>query len=127
MKEDVNAVKGRVAKGHNVCERSQHLNVSDDDMHTMMVMNLRRDNMQNYLAVADHFTRQTGQGRGNNAEHNEGCRCYSCQLKSGSDFATLAKAKSVDTAPKPQGGELVGWLRVQYVERLCLEYSWHSR
>ncbi len=91
-------------------------NVSDADVHAMMTLIVRRQNMQNYLAA--QITSPTYQvlARGMTIATQSAAQNILKQLKNGGDFAALAKKNSVDTSTAPNGGYL-GWLvRGQYAQ-----------
>ncbi|HLZ63387.1 MAG TPA: peptidylprolyl isomerase [Ktedonosporobacter sp.] len=85
-------------------------NVSDADMHTMMALKLRRDNMQNYLASQITSPSYQVLARAMTLSTQSDADAVLKQLKKNiGDFAKLAKQKSVDTASNAKGGDL-GWL-----------------
>ncbi len=97
--------------------------LSNDDAHAMMAVMLRRINMQSYLSAqivpplyevhARDITLST-QAQANNILK---------QLKSGGNFAALAKAQSVDATTKASGGDL-GWLaQGQYAQNIASNTS----
>ncbi|WP_376795326.1 peptidylprolyl isomerase [Thermogemmatispora sp.] len=91
--------------------------VSDADMHEMMALKLRRDNMQNYLASQIKSPTYQVLARTMTLSTKADAQKILDQLKKGADFATLARQKSVDTTTNTKGGYL-GWLaRGQYAHQ----------
>ena len=84
-------------------------NVTDADIHAMMALKLRRDNMQTYLASQITSPAYQVEVRGITLAQQNDANNILKQLKSGSNFNTLAKSKSVDNDTKDKGGEM-GWL-----------------
>jgi len=90
------------------------MGVSSDDIQSMMVIKVRRDNMQNYLASQIVSPAYQVLARSMTIDTKANAQNILKQLKAGSDFGKLAKAKSQDTTTAPSGGQL-GWLaRGQY-------------
>jgi parvulin-like peptidyl-prolyl isomerase len=91
-------------------------NVSDADVHTMMALKLRRDNMQNYEASLVTSPTYQVRSRGITLDTKQKADNILQQLRQGADFAKLAKANSLDTTSNSKGGDL-GWLaRGQYAK-----------
>lgn len=89
-------------------------NVSDADVHAMMALVLRRQNMQTYLASQITSPAYQVSIREMTIDTQAHAAAILKQLQGGADFATLARQKSTDTATNTQGG-YVGWLiRGQY-------------
>ena len=92
------------------------MGVSNDDIQSMMVIKLRRDNMQNYLAAQIVSPAYQVLARSMTIDTKPDAQKILAQLRAdnGSDFGKIAKAKSQDSATATSGGEL-GWLaRGQY-------------
>lgn len=92
------------------------MGVSNDDIQSMMVIKVRRDNMQNYLASQIVSPAYQVLARSMTIDTKANAQKILQQLKAanGSNFGSIAKAKSQDTATASSGGEL-GWLaRGQY-------------
>lgn len=83
--------------------------LSDDDVHAMLAVKLRLDNMQTYLATQVHSPAYQVQARAMTISTQRDATNVLQQLKKGGDFAKLAKQKSVDTNTNNKGGDL-GWL-----------------
>ncbi len=114
----VNALKAELPKGTTYASVLTTYTISDDDVHTMMALKLRRDNMQTYLAsqIVSPARQVEAQAITLSTTNIKDANDILSQLKSGSDFAKLAQAKSVDTNTKSKGGEL-GWLaKGQYIK-----------
>ncbi len=91
--------------------------VSDDDMHRMMALKLRRDNMQHYLASQIKSPTYQVLARTMTLTTRADAQKILQQLQKGADFATLARQKSADTNTNTKGGYL-GWLaRGQYAQQ----------
>ncbi|GHO93386.1 hypothetical protein KSF_034340 [Reticulibacter mediterranei] len=89
-------------------------NISDADVHTMLTIKVRRDNMQKYLASQIASPARQVLARAITLQTKADADKILAQLKKGEDFGKLAKAKSVDTNTNAKGGDL-GWLvRGQY-------------
>jgi parvulin-like peptidyl-prolyl isomerase len=92
------------------------IGVSNDDIQSMMVIKLRRDNMQNYLSSQTVSPAYQVLARSMTIDTKPHAQVYLAQLRAdgGSDFGKLAKAHSQDTGTASSGGGL-GWLaRGQY-------------
>jgi hypothetical protein len=90
------------------------MGVSNDDIQAMMAIKVRRDNMQNYLASKVVSPAYQVLARSMTIDTKANAQNILKQLKAGSDFGKIAKAKSQDSATAPTGGQL-GWLaRGQY-------------
>ncbi|MBA2677271.1 MAG: peptidylprolyl isomerase, partial [Ktedonobacteraceae bacterium] len=112
----VGDLKADLPKGKTYASVLSSYNISDDDVHTMMALKLRRDNMQSYLASQISSPARQVKAEAITLSTTKDANDILSQLKGGSDFAKLAKAKSVDNATKTQGGEL-GWLaKGQYIK-----------
>jgi parvulin-like peptidyl-prolyl isomerase len=91
-------------------------NISDADVHAMMALILRRQNMQNYLASQITSPAYQVSVRVITSDTQAHANAILQQLKNGADFATLARQKSVDSSTNSKGGYL-GWLaKGQYAE-----------
>jgi hypothetical protein len=89
-------------------------NISDADVHTMLTIKVRRDNVQKYLASQITSPARQILARAITLQTKADADKILAQLKKGEDFGKLAKAKSVDTTTNAKGGDL-GWLaRGQY-------------
>jgi hypothetical protein len=84
-------------------------NVTDTDVHTMLAVKVRRDNMQKYLASQIVSPARQVLARAMTLQTPGDAQKILAQLKKGADFGKLASTKSVDTATKSKGGDL-GWL-----------------
>jgi Predicted membrane protein len=84
-------------------------NISDGDAQAAMTLIVRRNNMQSYLTQQITSPTRQVQVRSITFSTQKDANSVLKQLQGGADFATLAKAKSVDNNTKQQGGEL-GWL-----------------
>jgi len=116
IERGVNALKADLPKGTTYASVLSNYNISDADVHTMMALNLRRDNMQNYLASQITSPTRQVKAQAITLSTTKDANDILNQIKGGSDFAKLAKDKSVDTNTKAQGGEL-GWLaKGQYIK-----------
>jgi len=90
--------------------------LSDADVHAMMALMLRRQNMQAYEASL--ITSPTYQvlARAITLSTPADAKSVFNQLKNGADFGKLAKAKSFESTSGAKGGDL-GWLaRGQYAQ-----------
>lgn len=89
-------------------------NVTDADVHSMLAVQVRRTNMQKYLASQIVSPARQVLARAMTLQTPSDAQKILAQLKKGADFGKLASAKSVDTSTKTKGGDL-GWLvRGQY-------------
>jgi parvulin-like peptidyl-prolyl isomerase len=112
----VHAFKADLPKGTTYASVLSTYTISDDDVHTMMTLKLRRDNMQSYLATLIISPARQVKAQAITLSTTKDANDVLNQLKNGSDFAKLARTKSVDSATKTLGGEL-GWLaRGQYIK-----------
>ncbi len=112
----VSDLKADLPKGKTYASVLSSYNISDDDVHTMMALKLRRDTMQTYQAAQISSPTRQVKAEAITLSTTKDANDILSQLKGGSDFAKLAKAKSVDNATKSQGGEL-GWLaKGQYIK-----------
>ncbi len=84
-------------------------NISDADVHTMLAVQVRRNNMQNYLASQIVSPTRQVLARAMTLQTPADAQKVLAQLKKGADFGKLASTQSVDTATKTKGGDL-GWL-----------------
>ncbi len=90
--------------------------VSDDDMHAMVTIKLRRENMQSYLASLAVSPAYQVLARTMTIDTKAHAQKILDQLKHGGDFGKLAKANSADTGTSSKGGDL-GWMaRGQYAQ-----------
>jgi parvulin-like peptidyl-prolyl isomerase len=90
--------------------------VSDDDVQAMIALELRRNNMQNYLAPLVVSPTYQVLARTMTIDTMADAQKVLQQLKRGGNFATIAAAKSVDATTSKSGGYL-GWLaRGQYAQ-----------
>ena len=90
------------------------IGVSNGDIQSMMVIKVRRDNMQNYLASQIVSPAYQVLARSMTIDTKANAQKILAQLKSGGDFGAIAKAKSQDSGTATSGGQL-GWLaRGQY-------------
>jgi parvulin-like peptidyl-prolyl isomerase len=92
------------------------MGVSSNDIQSMMLIKVRRDNMQNYLAsqIVSPAYQVLARSMTIDTKANAQSILKQLQADSGSDFGKIAKAKSQDSTTAPSGGSL-GWLaRGQY-------------
>ncbi len=100
-------------------------NVSDSDVHTMMAVILRRDNMQNYLYTLVTSPALQYRVRSITLSTQSDANNILKQLKANNsaNFAALAKSKSVDSNTKASGGE-IGWLAYgQYTREISQDVA----
>jgi parvulin-like peptidyl-prolyl isomerase len=91
--------------------------IGDADVHAMMTLVLRRQNMQNYLASQITSPQYQVEVRAITVDTPQTANDILKQLKQGGNFAALAKKYSVDTQTNTKGGYL-GWLaRGQYAQQ----------
>jgi len=83
--------------------------LSDADVHAMLAVKLRLDNMQTYQASLVQSPAYQVHARAMTISTPKDAASVLQQLKKGGDFAALAKQKSVDTNTNKNGGDL-GWL-----------------
>lgn len=91
-------------------------NVSDADVQAMMALTLRRQNMQTYLASQIKSPAYAVLARTMTLDTQTHAQSILKQLKSGGDFAKLAKSNSVDSATKDQGGALDWLIQGQFAQ-----------
>lgn len=106
------AIKSFTANIPSSSSYSKFLNdnhVSDADIHAMMALKLRRDNMQSYLSSQITSPAYQVQVRAMTISAQKDANTILAQLQKGGNFATTAKAKSVDNDTNTKGGE-IGWL-----------------
>ncbi len=90
--------------------------VSDDDMQAMMTVQLRRENMQAYLASLEVSPTYQVLARTMTIDTLAHAQNVLKQLKHGTNFGKLTKTNSVDANTNSKGGSL-GWLaRGQYAQ-----------
>ena len=112
----INDFSAQMPRSNNYNQFLSKYGVSDSDMHAMMALKLRRDNMQTYLASQITSPARQVQARAMTLSTTKDANAILNQLNGGADFATLAKQKSVDNATKSKGGDL-GWLvQGQYIK-----------
>lgn len=110
----INDFGANIPKPSNYSKFLSDDNISDTDAHTMMALKLRRDNLQTYLAAQITSPAYQVHARTITSTTSDDAKKLLKQLQGGTDFATLAKSKSVDTNTNTKGGDL-GWLaRGQY-------------
>ncbi|HKF38793.1 MAG TPA: peptidylprolyl isomerase, partial [Ktedonobacteraceae bacterium] len=85
------------------------MGISNDDVVQMMTLNLRRQNMQNYLASLTVSPAYQVLARTMTIDTLANANKILKQLQKGADFGKIAKQKSVDSATASSGGSL-GWL-----------------
>jgi|SRR5579859_1202451 len=90
--------------------------VSDDDMHAMITIKLRRDNMQAYLASLEVSPAYQVLARAMTIDTLSHAQKVLNQLKHGADFGKLAKANSADANTNSKGGYLDWLVRGQYAQ-----------
>ena len=94
------------------------IGVSNDDIQSMMIIKLRRDNMQNYLSskIVSPAYQVLARSMTIDTLANAKNILKQLQADNGSDFGKTAKAKSQDSGTASSGGSL-GWLaRGQYAQ-----------
>ncbi|MGH2495291.1 MAG: peptidylprolyl isomerase, partial [Ktedonobacteraceae bacterium] len=94
------------------------IGVSNDDIQSMMVIKLRRDNMQNYLSskIVSPAYQVLARSMTIDTKANAQTILKQLQADGGSNFGSIAKAKSQDSGTANSGGDL-GWLaRGQYAQ-----------
>jgi parvulin-like peptidyl-prolyl isomerase len=112
----ISAFIADLPKGSSYSKFLSDNHVSDDDVHAMMALKLRRDNMQTYLSSLVTSPTYQVLVRAMTISTQGDAEKVLQQLKSGADFGKLAKDKSVDTNSNSKGGDL-GWLaRGQYIQ-----------
>lgn len=90
--------------------------ISNDDVVAMMTITQRRVNAQNYLATQVVSPTRQIHARSMTIATQADANTVLQKLKSGGDFAALAKSKSVDNSTNTKGGDL-GWIaRGQYLQ-----------
>ncbi len=105
----LNSFKANLPTGTTYNNFLQTSNVSDADMHSAMTVITRRNNMQTYEASQIKSPARQVDARAITFSTPADAQKYLKQIQAGTDFATIAKAQSVDSATKTKGGEL-GWL-----------------
>src|SRR5258708_22351419 len=112
----LNNFKAGVPKSSSYNSFLSQMNISNDDVTAMMTLNLRRENMQTYLASQVVSPAYQVLARSMTIDTKANATKILQQLQQGADFATLAKQKSQDTSTAKSGGSL-GWLaRGQYAQ-----------
>ncbi len=97
--------------------------LSNDDAHAMMAVMLRRINMQAYLSSLIIPPLYEVHARDITLSTPSDANKYLKQIKSGTDFAKIAKSYSVDATTKSNGGDL-GWLaQGQYAQNIASNTS----
>lgn len=116
INQAINAFIADMPKTTNYSKFLSDNHLSDADVHAMMALKLRRENMQTYLAslitspTYEVLVRAITLSTPNEAQQ------VLKQLQNGADFGKLAKAKSFDSTSGAKGGDL-GWLaRGQYAQ-----------
>ncbi len=91
-------------------------NLNDADVHQAITLTTRRSNMQTFVTNAVTTPTYQVLARRIATATSSDANNLLKQLKGGSDFGKLAKAKSVDTVTNAKGGDL-GWMaRGQYIQ-----------
>jgi parvulin-like peptidyl-prolyl isomerase len=112
----LNNFKANIPKSSSYNSFLSQMNISNDDVTAMMTLNLRRENMQTYLASQVVSPASQVLARSMTIDTMANATKILQQLQHGADFATLAKQKSQDTSTAKSGGSL-GWLaRGQYAQ-----------
>ncbi|GHO44027.1 peptidylprolyl isomerase [Ktedonospora formicarum] len=83
--------------------------VSDQDIRAMLGVQVRRANMQKYLASLDKSPSYQVQARGLTLDTKDNAQKALDRLKKGEDFAKVAKEMSKDTNTNTKGGDF-GWM-----------------
>ncbi len=104
----VTTFKANLPKGMTYSKFLSQDNITDSDMQTMSALNVRRNNMQTYLASLIKSPTYQVHVRSITASTQATAQQLLNQLKKGADFGSLAKQKSVDAASASNGGDL-GW------------------
>jgi parvulin-like peptidyl-prolyl isomerase len=110
----MNDFKANFPKGFDYNTLLSQNSVSDNDMHAMMAVKLRRDNMQTYEASLITSPAHQVKARIIAVATPDDAKSIIRQIKGGADFAKLAGDKSLDSATKSNGGELDWLARGQY-------------
>lgn len=105
----LNSFKANLPSGTTYSSFLQTSNVSDGDMQTAMTVITRRANMQTYEASLIKTPARQVDARAITLATTADAQKYLKQLQGGANFATIAKAQSLDSNTKTKGGEL-GWL-----------------
>ena len=112
----LNNFKANIPKSSSYNSFLSQMNISNDDATAMMTLNLRRENMQTYLASQVVSPASQVLARSMTIDTKANAAKILQQLQQGADFAKLAKQKSQDTSTASSGGSL-GWLaRGQYAQ-----------
>jgi len=112
----LNNFKAGIPKSSSYNSFLSQMNISNDDVTAMMTLNLRRENMQTYLASQVVSPAYQVLARSMTIDTKANAAKILQQLQQGADFAKLAKQKSQDTSTAKSGGSL-GWLaRGQYAQ-----------
>src|SRR5260221_2849140 len=112
----LNNFKANIPKSSSYNSFLSQMNISNDDVTAMMTLNLRRENMQTYLASQVVSPASQVLARSMTIDTKANAAKILQQLQQGADFAKLAKQKSQDTSTASSGGSL-GWLaRGQYAQ-----------
>lgn len=105
----LNSFKANLPSGTTYSSFLQTSNVSDGDMQAAMTVITRRANMQTYEASLITTPTRQVDARAITLATQADAQKYLKQIQGGANFATIAKAQSVDSNTKTKGGEL-GWL-----------------
>jgi parvulin-like peptidyl-prolyl isomerase len=105
----LNSFKANLPTGTTYNSFLQTSSVSDGDMQSAMTVINRRNNMQTYEASLINTPARQVEARAITLATAADAQKYLKQIKAGANFATIAKAQSVDSNTKTKGGEL-GWL-----------------
>ncbi|QBD80126.1 hypothetical protein EPA93_30770 [Ktedonosporobacter rubrisoli] len=123
IERELSSFKANMPKITNYSKFLSEDNVSDADVHAMIALKLRRQDMQNYLAAQTTSPTYQVLARAITASTMSDANKILDQLKHGADFGKLAKDKSVDTNTNSKGGDL-GWMaRGQYTITLAAKQS----
>lgn len=113
----INKFKADMPKSSNYDKFLSSDQVSDEDVHAMMAIIVRRDNLQNYLAGQIKSPAYQVSARGITLSTEKDANDMLKQLQQPkADFGKLAKEKSLDSSTKDKNGEF-GWMaRGQYMQ-----------
>ena len=112
----LNDLKANIPKSGSYNNFLSQMNISNDDVITMLTVTVRRDKMQNYLASQVVSPAYQVLARAMTLDTEAKADKILQQLKHGGDFGTIAKKQSQDTSTASSGGSL-GWLaRGQYAQ-----------
>jgi len=113
----LNNLKANMPKSGTYAGFLKQMGISDDNMRSMLAIQVRRNNMQTYLASLEVSPTYQVLVRTMTLQTPAIANQVMADLQKGQDFATLAGKYSQDTNTKTKGGQL-GWLaRGQYANQ----------